>query len=204
MNLRSLLTILTSLTLFSSLSWGRDKGGLFVEPGITYQASDAKISYPAPITAQSDASNNGFGAMARLGFHISESFFLAADGRYSMATFEDSNNNFNSDSEVYNIAPVLGVQMSEIGLRIWGSAILAGEMDPAETNGVDLLFSEARGYRIGAGFRLFSLSINLEYEDLSYQRSEVSGNLAFFTGPTSDLKLDTESYILSVSFPLEL
>ncbi len=191
------------VTLLPFSAFSRDEGGLFVEPGLTYQVSESQIDYPAPLSS-SKADNNGLGVMARLGFHISESFFLAADGRYSWLDFDDDDNNFKTDAVAYNLAPVLGLQMSEFGLRIWGSYILTGQMDLEENGGNDFMFSDASGYRIGAGFRLFSLSLNLEYEDLSYGTSEYTSSTGSIVGSSSNLNLDTESYILSVSFPLEL
>jgi hypothetical protein len=192
------------VTLTPLYAFCRDEGGLFVEPGLTYQMSESQIDYPAPLSSSSKADNNGLGVMARLGFHISESFFLAADGRYSWLDFDDEDNNFKTDAVAYNLAPVLGLQMSEFGLRIWGAYILTGQMDLEENGGNDFKFSDASGYRIGAGFRIFSLSLNLEYEDLSYGISQYSSSTGSIVGSSSDLNLDTESYILSVSFPLEL
>lgn len=94
--------------------------------------------------------------------------------------------------------------MPVIGLRIWGQYVMDGKLDPEEANGFDYEFSKGKGYRVGAGFRVSIVSINLEYQDLKYSTKvkEVIGIPFDTTVDDSDLK--TKGFILGVSFPLEL
>ena len=64
-----------------------DGGGLFIEPAVTYEMGSGEINFPAPL-GTSDGDVFGFGLGARLGFHVSEAFFLGVDARYSMPKSE--------------------------------------------------------------------------------------------------------------------
>lgn len=183
---------------------GRSSGGLFVEPVVTYESSDSSVDYPSPFS-NSSGDINGLGVGVRLGFHLNEAFFLAADGRYSMPKFKDSTNNYDASSVSTNWAGVAGVQMPNIGLRVWGAYIFGGEIDPEKSNNVDIKFANATGYRVGAGFRLAVISLNLEYQDLKYDKATLQELGPFAPGSTfNDVELKNKSWIASVSFPLEL
>ncbi len=178
--------------------------GLFVEPGVTYEIGNSEINYPVPFS-NSSGESNGFGLMGRFGMHFSETLFAAIDGRFKMVQFQDSTNNYNSEATGYDVAPVIGVQMPDIGLRIWGSYVLAGMLDPRESNSLDLKFEEATGPRVGAGFRLMSISINLEYQNLNYGKTTLEQLGPFASaGDSNSIQLKNVSYTLSVSFPLEI
>lgn len=192
------LILLGVSCVFCFSSYAEDAYGLFVEPGVTYEVSDAHINYPLGLTS-SEASLDGFGLVARLGFHISESFFIAADGRYGKLTYDNATNNFDEGADSFNFAPVVGIQMPDFGLRVWGSYVLVGEVDPDSANGVDLKFTKPEGFRVGAGFRIAALSLNLEYQDIKYEELDVNG--ATFDNGVS---FDNEAWVASVSFPLEL
>lgn len=198
------LSVIVVTFSFSWTAQAENSGGLFVEPGITYQVNSAELKYPVPGT-NSTADANAFGLMARLGFHVSEAFFAGVDARYSFHDLKDSTNNFNTDAQSYNLAPVVGVQMPDLGLRVWGAYILAGEMDPKAANGFDVRFSEPQGFRLGAGFRVVSFSLNLEYERLDYRIAELESVGSFGAGATSSsFDMNTDSWIASISFPVEL
>lgn len=190
-----------SLFFFSSLGSAED-AGLFVEPAITYETSDFDVNYPF---ASSSGETNGFGLGARLGFHVNDVLFVGVDGRYSKLDFEDSNSlfNYDTDAEHFNLGPVVGVQMPGIGLRVWGTYIATATLDPKESSGLDLKFSEGTGYRIGAGFRVFAVSLNLEYQKLDYDKTGLQ-QAGPFTGTTDGVQLDNESWIASVSFPISI
>src|SRR5690606_23778532 len=114
-------------------------------------------------------------------------------------------NGYDANATAYNIAPVVGIQMPNVGLRLWASYVLLGVLDPESNNGTDLKFEDGKGLRIGGGFRIFSLSLNLEYEDLDYGRTVIEQAGIFGGLGSSDaINLDNKSYILSLSFPLEL
>lgn len=200
-----LMSVFSVLFFLSPFIFAKtDSGGLFVEPGLTYESGDSKIDYPAPF-GDSDESANGFGLLGRFGVHIHESFFVAVDGRYKWIDFNDSANGYDANATAYNIAPVVGIQMPNVGLRLWASYVLLGVLDPESNNGTDLKFEDGKGLRIGGGFRIFSLSLNLEYEDLEYGRTVIEQAGIFGGLGSSDaINLDNKSYILSLSFPLEL
>lgn len=181
-------------------------GGLFVEPILTYsnETSEIKTSQLPIISDDTSGTSTGYGLGARLGFHIGEVVFLAADGRYTRATFSDSSYN-NAEGNVWNAGPSLGLQMPNIGLRVWGTYIAVGEFNPdSGRDGVDLKFRDPRGWRVGAGFRIQSLSLNLEYQDLVYDKTDIES--FGVANSTSDTEVDytSKGAVLSVSFPLQL
>jgi hypothetical protein len=197
--------IVVSVLATYSLSFAKgSESGLFVEPGITYEMGNSELDWPTPFS-NSTGDINGFGLMGRLGFHVSESFFAAIDARYKMVNFKNSANNYNADATGYDLAPVIGVQMPDIGLRVWGSYVLAGMLDPKASNSTDVKFDNAKGLRVGAGFHLYSFSINLEYQDLKYGKTTLEQIGPFASTADSDsINLTNKSYVLSLSFPLEI
>jgi hypothetical protein len=178
--------------------------GLFVEPGVTYSQYDSSIDYPAPFS-NSKGEVKGFGLMARLGFHISDVVFVAADARYSMPKFKDSTNNLDANAKQMDIGPVVGVQMPVVGLRVWGEYVAASQLDPDASNGFDYKFTDGKGYRIGAGFRVAIVSLNLEYQKIDYDKTTVQQLGGFATNTDTDMiHFNGEGWVASVSFPLEL
>jgi hypothetical protein len=66
-------------------------------------------------------------------------------------------------------------------------------------------FSEAHGYRLGAGIKLAIISLNLEYQNLTYDKTDINEVGAFNPGfSRSNIQLDNSSWILSASFPIGL
>lgn len=193
---------LLATLLISSFAYAEEGAGLFVEPAITYESSDFDVNYPF---TSSSGETNGFGLGARIGFHVSDVLFVGIDGRYSKLDFEDSNSvfNYDADAEHFNVGPVIGVQMPVIGLRVWGSYIAAGTLDPKENNGLDLKFSDGTGYRVGAGFHVFALSLNVEYQKMDYDKTTLQ-QAGPFTGTADGVQLENESWIASVSFPISI
>ncbi|MBC7420060.1 MAG: outer membrane beta-barrel protein [Bdellovibrio sp.] len=177
-------------------------GGLFVEPMLTYERGDSTLEYPAPFL-NSTGTISGVGLGARVGAHVNEVIFLALDARYAKPNFKNSSNNLDASSASYNYGPAVGVQTPLIGLRVWGSYVLGGELDPEESNNVDLKFTQAQGYRVGVGFQIIMLSLNLEYQDLKYGSTKVEKVGPFAASASDNINLKNKSYILSVSFPLE-
>lgn len=187
----------TLLTFFSvtSVYAAEDTAGFFIEPLVTIETTKTD----APFGASGEA--RGLGIGARLGFHVSDAIFVGVDGRFSRLKYVEENSTFNYDGQAnaYNIAPVVGVQMPDIGLRVWAGYIVAGEMNP-ESGSVDLKMGDGTGYRIGAGFRVKSVSLNLEYQKLNYGNADVNdGGLV-----SESFELDNDTWIASVSFPLAL
>lgn len=182
-------------------------GGIFVEPMLTYENSKSTIDYNFTGISNSSGTVNGAGFGARLGMHASDVIFLAADLRYSKPDYKDSSNNMTSSATAYNYGAVLGVQMPIVGLRVWGSYILGGELDPSSSTlggfTYDQKFTGGTGYRVGVGMQVILVSVNLEYQQMEYKTTNIeqAGPLTNFT---TDAKLKNESYILSVSFPIAL
>ena len=70
---------------------------------------------------------------------------------------------------------------------------------------VDVKFSEAKGYRVGAGVKLGITSVNLEYQNLTYDKTKLEEAGVFSPGYSrSDVELENSSWILSVSFPIAI
>lgn len=195
------------LSIFNvNQSFAVDKGGLFVEPMVTYEkSSSGNVNFPAPFNS-SDTDIKGFGAGLRLGFHIFESVFLGADGRYSMPKFEDTALNQDTDAKSFNYGPVVGLQMPFlVGLRAWGGWVLGGHIDPDASRGVDEKFKSANGWRVGAGIKVAMASLNIEYQDITYDETQLEQVGIFTTGTTSSgVELDNKSWVFSVSFPMAI
>lgn len=192
-----------ALLSLTSVAYAADSAGLFVEPMLTYEKGESDVDYPAPFGG-SDGKVDGFGVGARLGFHVMESLFIGADGRYSKPEFDNDDPDFKTDATAYNYGPVVGVQMPTLlGLRVWGSYILGGEMDLEKKNDVDLKLKDASGYRVGAGVKIGPASLNLEYQQISYDKTELE-DAGIFSGSTNNVDAEIQSYIVSVSFPLSL
>ncbi len=178
--------------------------GLFVEPGVTFERGDTTVTYPSPLS-NSTGKADGFGLMGRLGFHLGGVVFLGADARYSMPQFKDSALSYDAKATATNWGPVVGIQMPVVGLRVWGNYILGGELDPEASGNVDVKFKKAAGYRIGAGFKVIFLSINLEYQELKYDQTELQALGPFSIGTNFDsVKLTDKAWVASVSFPINL
>lgn len=187
-----------------TLGFAVDKGGFFLEPSLTYQRGDGDVNYPDPID-DSDSDINGFGAGLRLGFHVYESFFIGADGRYSLLNFEDSSLDQDTDAKAFNYGPTVGFQMPTLlGLRVWGTYILGGELDPDKDEGVDAKFEDGSGWRLGAGVKLGIVSLNLEYQDMTFDETILEDAGVFSGTSLNDVELDSKAWILSVSFPVSL
>lgn len=172
-----------------------DKGGFYWEPMITYQKGEGTLELPAVLGGDADGDFDGFGAGLRLGMHASEVIFVAADFRHSWLEFDGT------DAKAWNLGPSVGLQMPNYGLRLWGTYVLTGEADLDENDDFDVTFKKATGWRLGAGLRVLSFSVNAEYQDLKY--SEANGNAgALATEFETDAR--DESWIASISFPMEL
>jgi len=179
------------------------RGGLFVEPFLTYAQSDVTLSYPAPLS-DSDESADGFGIGARLGFHVHQIVFVALDGRYSQPEYESGALGGDSSSKAYNLGATLGMQTPFAGIRVWGTYIFTGALDPDEIEGFDAKFSEKNGYRVGAGIYIAMISVNLEYSKADYDKTELQSVGPFTPGDVDSINASEESFILSVSFPIAI
>lgn len=202
--MKKLLVLSSIMMVVPGFSKAAD-AGLFVEPILSYERGRGDVNFPAPINSQ-DTELDGFGIGARLGFHVMESLFVGADGRYSMPKFKSNGLNQDADTKAWNVGPVVGVQMPTIvGLRVWAGYVLAAEVDPEGSNNVDQKFKSGSGYRVGAGIKFGITSINIEYQSVKYDETLLE-DVGVFTPNTSrsDVQLDNSSTILSVSFPIAI
>ncbi|MBX3022476.1 MAG: outer membrane beta-barrel protein [Bdellovibrionales bacterium] len=182
---------------------GVEGSGIFLEPGVTYQMTESNINYPTPFT-NSAAVTRGFGLVLRGGAHIYERFFIAADARYGFLQYKDNANNLTTDANSWDIAPVVGFQMKDYGLRLYGGYVLAGELDPKSANGFDYKFKEPNGWRLGAGLKLKQFSVNIEWQRLNYTRTTVESLGSIAAGTSTDaIKYDGDGVVASVTFPIE-
>lgn len=182
------------------------KGGFFIEPILfaSQEEQSIRTTQLPLITDDTSGTAKGYGAGLRMGGHVSEILLLGLDGRYAKINMEDSFYN-SAEAKVYNIAPTIGLQTPLFGIRILGSYVVAGENDPASgIQGLDLKFKEATGWRLGAGLHVFAVSINLEYQDLSYNTTEIESFGSLTANNATDIDMDSKGYALSASFPIEL
>jgi len=199
------LAFMLMLVSFSS-AYALDKGGMFFEPMLTYETTDTgNVNFPAP-TGSSDTTLKGWGTGARFGFHVLDIIFLGADGRYSIPKFKDSTLGQDTDSKSWNASALAGVQMPWIvGLRAWGNWIFAGEVDPDNSRNVDEKFKSANGWRLGVGMKVAVVSLNVEYQDIKYDKTDITSVGVFNTGFSSDsTELHNKAWVFSVSFPFGL
>ncbi len=202
-NVKNLIIGFGLATAVSSFGLAESKGGLFVEPTVTYEKGETDVNYPSPLN-NSTGTSDGIGIGARLGFHLSEAFFLGADARYSMPKFKDSSVDYDAEAISTNYGPVIGFQMPDMGIRIWGTYVMGGELNPKADGNFDVKFEDAKGYRVGAGFRVQSFSLNVEYQDLEYGNATLEKFGPFGSSNAFDnVNLNNKSWILSASFPME-
>ncbi len=204
MKMRKMLLFIASIALNVNMLQAQEKKGvgMFVEPIFIYERGETEVNYSAPFhTAQGTL--NGLGIGARVGVHVMDSLFLGLDGRYSRAKFKDDYMDVKAMSA--NWGPVIGLQMpTPIGIRLWAGYIVGGEMDPESSNGLDLKFKSASGYRVGGGIRLGIPSLNLEYQSIKYSKTENESSGIHSIPSYNNTELKNNSYVLSVSFPLAL
>lgn len=205
MKIKSILMTLAFAPIFGqTVNAEASKVGIFVEPIISYEVGTAAVDFPAPFTPSS-GSAEGLGLGAKLGMHFSEVFFVAVDGRFSMPRYQDSSVLYDAKSYSTTWGPQIGVQMPDLGIRVWGTLVLDGELNPDQSGSFDVKFKKANGFRIGTGFRMAAVSLNIEYQQLKYGESTLEQIGPFSSGSTFDqVNLVNNSWIASVSFPLEL
>ncbi len=172
--------------------------GLFLEPGVTYQMNEANTTQAN--VRGSNAVTKGFGVVMKAGIHVYDRFFVAADGRYSMLKYSDNANAYNESASSWDLSPVIGMQMPDIGGRLFAGYIVTGSMDPKGSNGVDPMLENANGFRVGAGLKVNNYSVNFEWQTLRYGKSSYAAVNG--AGPT-DFDYKSDGIVASVSFPIE-
>lgn len=195
-----ILILFLSLTSMAEIK----VGGLFLEPGLTYENGSLNLRYPAPVLSDSNENIKGYGFGLRVGGHFADILFLAGDIRYSQPNYESSALNGSSSSQAVNYGVTLGLQTPILGLRVWNTFILDGKLDPGSISNVDVEYTGFNGYRIGGGLYIAFISLNLEYQEAKYKGTNVKNSGAFAAGALDNVNGTEKSYILSVSFPIAL
>ena len=182
-----------------------NEGGLFVEPMVTYENLDSEVNYPSPFD-NNEGSSDGLGVGLRLGAHVYESVFLGVDGRYSKLEYDAEGENYKPDADTFNYGLVLGAQLpTTLSIRVWGGWILGSEFDPERDSDLDVKFESGSGWRVGAGIKLAIVSLNLEYQKITYDKTTLESVGPFDPNESfNDVELENKGYVLSVSFPLSL
>lgn len=200
----ALFTLAFSTTVFADMETNNNQGGgLFIEPAVTYETGTLKITYPAPFSS-SNETVRGLGLGARIGFHFYDVLFGALDLRYSKPKYESAALGDSADATAYNGGLTLGVQTPLAGIRVWGTYIADGMLDPDSIRSVDLKYTGFNGYRIGGGFYIAMVSINLEYQEAKYKNNSVTSVGPFTPGTLDNVYGTQTGYIVSVSFPFAL
>ena len=176
--------------------------GFFTEPAFTYELGATTADYPSPFSHSSGRAE-GFGLGLRAGFHRKEYFFGGLDLRYARTQFTDSSIDYDAKSVSTNWGPVIGMQMPAVGMRFWATYVLGGELNPDGTNNLNIKFFGASGHRLGVGFRVFTVGVNFERQQLKYDHGALELFGPFPAGSTfDDVDLSNSTWIVSVSFPL--
>jgi hypothetical protein len=197
------LLILFATTLWSPFSQAVSNGGLFIEPAITYESGTIDINYPAPFS-DSKEDVKGYGLGLRAGLHFHEILFVAVDGRYSQPNYNSSALGESTNSTASNLGLSIGAQTPLFGLRVWGTYVMDGILNPDKVNLVDLEYTGMNGCRVGAGLYVAIVSVNLEYQETKYSGITIESLGPFADGSLNNLEAVQKSFILSVSLPLAL
>jgi opacity protein-like surface antigen len=195
------------INAFAQEGGSAPSSGFFLEPGVTYELGKTKTNFhdwSSGVLNDSTGEANGLGVVARVGMHINDMFFVALDGRYSMPTFKDSTNNLSSEAEMYSLAPVVGVQMPNIGARFWAGYIAASQLNPKEAGSYDFKFKDGTGFLIGGGFHVAAVSINLEYKNTKFASTDFERLPLGFTATDTSVKAEDQAWVASVTFPIAL
>lgn len=203
--MKKILLLSSMLLTLMDTAKADDLAGFFVEPMLTFERGRGDVNFPSPIHNQ-DTELDGFGVGARFGGHVWETIFMGIDARYSIPTFKAKGLNQDVAAKAWNVGPMVGAQMPFlIGLRGWASLIVAGEVDPEMGANVNEKFKSGLGFRVGAGFNIAFVSLNLEYQKIKYDKTTLEDVGVFAVNATrDDVELDNDSMILSVSFPLAI
>jgi hypothetical protein len=109
----------------------------------------------------------------------------------------------NADANEYTLGPTVTWETPWYGIRLMGTYVMAGEFLPSlDPYGVDMLFKDPTGFRVGAGAEFGPVSVNLEYQDLRFATTQVNSAGSLPIAPQSiSMNTETSGYLLSVSFP---
>jgi len=193
----------TSRTYSEDTGAQRRLAGFYIEPGIVGTREDADIK-SSLIGNDTTGNSNSVAFDLKLGGHINDMFFAGADGRYARSRFENSSYQ-DTDATAWNWGPTVGLNTPSFGGRLWATYIVDGNYNPDQgVSGVDLNFKDPYGWRVGGGVRLHNVSLNLEYEDLTYRTTDVESVGTVASASTAGTDFAQRGYSLSLSFPIDL
>lgn len=176
--------------------------GVFIEPGVFYETGDNTIAWPAPLSS-STGTSSGLGADLKAGWNFEGLVYLGVDASFSKPTFKNSAVDYNATASSNLFGGLVGVDLP-LGFRVWGEYVFDGALDPEASNGYDVSFKKANGYKIGVGWKIILVSVNLEYMDLQYNDSKLQEALGVNVNTDMSEKLKDKLYMLSVSLPVSL
>ena len=193
---------LIALSFFSVPAIAQDAGGLFIEPYAFYENGTGTLDFGSFGDQEGDL--KGLGAGLRLGGHVGDILFLAFDGQFSKPVFTSNSGNYDFDLNSWLAGITLGVQTPVAGLRVWGSYLPLGviKLDGKGSNDANIKYKAPRIFKVGAGFYVAAISINLEYISGKYQTLEID-NAGLITGDYNG-NAERKSLLLSLSFPFAL
>lgn len=176
-----------------------ERKNFFAEPLLFIGQNEGDVKATGSNVGDDTADIREAGLGLRLGGYLGERFFLAADGRYGRSSFSDSFYK-DVDSNHMNYGVVAGVQTPWAGIRVWGTSVLGGELNPDEgDDNLDLKFTDARGYRVGAGLNIAAVSLNLEYQNIEYGDTDIE---SAGIGNVRAVDASEEGVALVLGFPI--
>lgn len=182
------------------------RGGFFVEPILSFSRDDLSIkTSQLPIIADDTSGTaEAVGLGARLGGHVSEVVFLGVDGRYARSNFSDSAYG-DAEANSWTAGPTLGLQTPYWGIRVFATYVFWGGYDPESgAQNFDMRFDQPYGPRVGAGIHIGPVSVNFEYQNLTFNQTQIESFGLIDATAGSDLDFEMEGYTASLSFPMEL
>jgi len=176
--------------------------GFLIEPGVTYEIGNNEIAWPAPLTT-STGDSSGLGLNLKLGWAFEHLLYIAVDGDFSKPKFKNSAVSYDATANSYLYSALLGVDLP-LGFRVWGGYVFDGSLDPEASNGYDVSFKKANGLKLGAGWKIILVSLNLEYMDLQYNDSKLEQAAGVTVNTDFSQNLKNKLVVLSVSLPIQL
>ena len=176
--------------------------GILFEPAVTYEFGDTTVTYPQPVS-NSTGKATGLGFGARVGFNFADVFFATLDGRYAMPQFKDSSVSYDAKAVATNWGPTLGFRLPIVGFRVWGTYVAGAEMNPEQSGYFDVKFTEGKGYRVGGGFGFILFNLNLEYQQIKYDKTTFEQVGPFVGSSSNNVTLEDKTWLVSASFPLD-
>jgi hypothetical protein len=78
---------------------------------------------------------------------------------------------------------VVGLQLpTDLNIRVWYTYVMGGQLDPEKSDGFDVKYEDANGHRVGAGIAYKALSFNIEYQDITYDKTRLESVGPFSSG----------------------